>query len=41
MFFAYTVSLGVLGEPMGQELPCDSLLAQFVDSFVAGTEAQA
>jgi AcrR family transcriptional regulator len=40
MFFAYTVSLWLLDEPLDPELSTEELVAQFVDIFVMGTFAQ-
>ena len=40
MFFAYTVSLWLLDEPLNPELSTEELVAQYVDIFVAGTLAQ-
>ncbi len=37
MFFAYTVSLWLVDEPLDPELSTEDLVAQFVDIFVAGT----
>ena len=37
MFFAYAISLGILGEEIKPPLPNSDLVAQFVDIFVAGT----
>lgn len=39
MFFAYTVSLWLLDEPLEPELGAEELVAQFVDIFVHGTLA--
>jgi AcrR family transcriptional regulator len=39
MFFAYTVSLWLLDEPLEPELSTGELVAQFVDIFVKGTSA--
>jgi hypothetical protein len=39
MFFAYTVSLWLLDEPLEPALDVDELVAQFVDIFVNGTRA--
>jgi AcrR family transcriptional regulator len=40
MFFAYTISLWLLDEPLDPELSTEELVAQFVDIFVGGTLAQ-
>lgn len=40
MFFAYTISLWLLDEPLDPALSTEELVAQFVDIFVAGTLAQ-
>jgi len=40
MFFAYTISLWLLDEPLDPELSNDQLVTQFVDVFVTGTLAQ-
>lgn len=37
MFFSYTVSLGLLTEPISPELSADQLVTHFVDLFVDGT----
>jgi AcrR family transcriptional regulator len=37
MFFAYTVSLWLLDEPLDPELSTEELVEQFVDIFVGGT----
>ncbi|MEJ2207446.1 MAG: TetR/AcrR family transcriptional regulator [Anaerolineae bacterium] len=39
MFFAYTVSLWLMDEPLDPELNAEDLVAQFVDIFVQGTVA--
>lgn len=39
MFFAYTISLWLVDEPLDPELSADELVAQFVDVFVGGTLA--
>jgi AcrR family transcriptional regulator len=39
MFFAYTVSLWLLDEPLDPELSTKELVTQFVDIFVKGTSA--
>lgn len=39
MFFAYTVSLWLVDEPLNPALSPEELVAQFVDIFVAGTVA--
>jgi AcrR family transcriptional regulator len=40
MFFAYTVSVWLLDEPLDPKLRTEELVAQFVDIFVGGTLAQ-
>jgi len=40
MFFAYSVSLGLLDEEVSPELPVEELVEQFVDIFVMGTKAR-
>lgn len=39
MFFAYSVSLGLLDEGVSPELSVEDVVAQFVDIFVIGTQA--
>jgi AcrR family transcriptional regulator len=39
MFFAYTISLWLLDEPLDPELSSEDLVAEFVDIFVEGTLA--
>jgi AcrR family transcriptional regulator len=39
MFFAYTISLWLMDEPLSPELSTEELVAQFVDIFVEGTLA--
>jgi AcrR family transcriptional regulator len=39
MFFAYTVSVWLMDEPLDPELSTEQLVAQFVDIFVGGTLA--
>jgi AcrR family transcriptional regulator len=39
MFFAYTISLWLLDEPLDPELDAEELVEQFVDIFVEGTLA--
>jgi AcrR family transcriptional regulator len=40
MFFAYTVSVWLLDQPLDPELSTEELVAQFVDIFVEGTLPQ-